>query len=255
MQLIRDDLKKRACPQRKIEPKRFLVLSFLLPVLFMGIGLILQSVHPFGDRQIMVTDFWHQYYPFLRLLHEKLQNGGSLLYTWDSGLGSNFIAMMAYYTASPLNLLTVLVPDQWLREAVTVILLFKIGFAGFFFALFLKGTFRRNDFSICLFSLMYALCSYILGYYWNIIWLDTVALLPLVILGLVYLMRDGKCRLYIAALGLSLVTNYYIGMFTCIFSVIAFLCLLAFYVPPRQIPGRIGAMAISSYYLHFLHFN
>ncbi|MGN1403563.1 MAG: YfhO family protein [Ruminococcus sp.] len=228
---------------RKKEPKRYLLLSFFIPMIFLGIGFVLQDVHPFGDRQILVTDFWHQYYPFLRLLHEKLQSGGSLLYTWDSGLGTNFLSMMAYYAASPLNLLTALVPESVLREAVTVELLLKIGFAGLFFALFLKGTFRRNDFSLCLFSVMYALCSYILGYYWNIIWLDTVALLPLVVLGLVYLVRDGKYRLYVIALGLSLFSNYYIGMFTCIFAVIAYLCLCVFYLRPRQLPGRALAMA------------
>ena len=165
-------------------------------MLFLAVGLVLQNVHPFGDQQILVVDFWHQYYPFLRLLHEKLQHGGSLLYTWDSGLGSNFVSIFAYYAASPLNLLTALVPETFLRDAVTLVLLLKVGFAGLFFACFLRGTFRRNDFSLCIFSVMYALCSYILGYYWNIIWLDTVALLPLVVLGLVYLVRDGKCRLY-----------------------------------------------------------
>lgn len=231
---------------RRKEPKIFLLLSFMIPMVFLGVGFVLQDVHPFGDRQILVVDFWHQYYPFLHLLHEKLQNGGSLLYTWDSGLGTNFLSILAYYAASPLNLLTLLVPDAILREAVTVILLLKVGFAGLFFALFLRGTFYRNDFSLCLFSVMYALCSYILGYYWNIIWLDTVALLPLVVLGLVRLVRDGKYRLYIIALGLSLVTNFYIGMFTCIFSVIAFLCLCIFYLHFKQFPGRTAAMLCGS---------
>ncbi len=93
---------------------------------------------------------------------------------------------------------------------------------------------------------MYALCSYILGYYWNIIWMDTVALLPLVVLGLVYLVRDGKYRLYVVALGLSLFTNFYIGMFTCIFAVIAYVCLCVFYLKPAQLPGRTIAMLLGS---------
>ncbi|MFR3811635.1 MAG: YfhO family protein [Ruminococcus callidus] len=128
----------------------FLLLSFGIPMLFLAVGLVLQNVHPFGDQQILVVDFWHQYYPFLRLLHEKLRSGGSLLYTWESGMGTNFLSIFAYYAASPLNLLTVLVPESILREAVTVVLLLKIGCAGLFFALFLRGTFHRDDFSICL---------------------------------------------------------------------------------------------------------
>lgn len=232
--------------QKKQNTKCWLLLSFCTPVVIMALGFALQEVFPFGDRQILVTDFWHQYYPFLRLLHEKLQHGGSLLYSWDTGLGTNFLSIFAYYAASPLNLLTIFVPEAFLREAVTLVLLLKIGFAGLFFALFLRGTFRRSDFSICIFSVMYALCSYILGYYWNIIWIDTVALLPLVVLGLVHLVRDGKYRLYMIALGLSLFTNFYIGMFTCIFAVIAYLCLCVCYLRPRQIPGRTAAMLIGS---------
>lgn len=232
-------------PHRK-QPVWFLLLSFLFPMLFLSAGFAMQHVYPLGDRQILVVDFWHQYYPFLRLLHEKLQHGGSLLYTWSSGLGSDFVSMAAYYAASPLNLLTVLVPDAWLREAVTVLLLLKVGCAGLFFALFLKGTFHRNDFSLCVFSVCYALCSYMLGYYWNIIWLDTVALLPLVILGLVRLVRDGKCRLYGIALGLSLFSNFYIGLFTCIFVCLVFPCLCVLFLRPRQVPGRILAMGVYS---------
>lgn len=228
--------------RKRNRAKGYLWIAFFVPMLLMVIGFVLQRVHPFGEQQILVMDFWHQYYPFLRLLHEKLQSGGSLLYTWESGMGSNFLSMMAYYAASPLNLLTALVPEHFLREAVTVILLLKIGFAGLFFACFLKRTFHRNDFSLCIFSVMYALCSYMLGYYWNIIWLDTVALLPLVILGLLQLVRDGKYRLYVIALGLSLLTNYYIGMFTCIFAVIAYLCLCIFYLRSRQLLGRSLAM-------------
>ena len=233
-------------PGKKGCGRLVLLLSFCIPMLLLAVGFVLQQVHPFGDRQILVTDFWHQYYPFLRLLHEKLRSGGSLLYTWDSGMGTNFLSIFAYYAASPLNLLTVLVPESILREAVTVVLLLKIGCAGLFFALFLRGTFRRDDFSICLFAVMYALCSYILGYYWNIIWMDTVALLPLVVLGLVYLVRDGKYRLYVVALGLSLFTNFYIGMFTCIFAVIAYVCLCVFYLKPAQLPGRTIAMLLGS---------
>ena len=144
-------------PGKKSCGRLVLLLSFCIPMLLLAVGFVLQQVHPFGDRQILVTDFWHQYYPFLRLLHEKLRSGGSLLYTWDSGMGTNFLSIFAYYAASPLNLLTVLVPESILREAVTVVLLLKIGCAGLFFALFLRGTFRRDDFSICLFAVICAL--------------------------------------------------------------------------------------------------
>ncbi len=204
------------------------IIAFIVPFVLMGIGFAVEKIYPFGERQFLVTDLWHQYYPFLETLHEKLQSGGSLLYSWRTGLGTNFLALMAYYCASPLNLLTIFVPQEHLREAFTVILMLKLSFAGFFMAKMLRYVFSRNDISITMFGVMFALCSYMMGYYWNVIWIDTVALLPLVMLGLVALVREGKYRTYVISLALALFTNYYIAYFICIFTVIAFFCLCLF---------------------------
>lgn len=174
---------------RKGETRVFLILSFILPFLIIWIFFIQSEVHPFGDKQILVTDLWHQYYPFFRVEHEKLQSFSSMLYSWDTGMGTNFISLLSYYAASPLNLLSVFFPIEYSREALTLFLTIKIGCAGLFFAVFLKHTFNKNDISITAFALCYALCSYIMGYYWNIIWIDTVALLPLVVLGTVKLFK------------------------------------------------------------------
>lgn len=207
---------------RKGETRIYLFLSFLLPFLIMWYFFYKSKVHPFGDQQILVTDLWHQYYPFFRVEHEKLQNLSSFLYSWESGMGTNFIALMSYYAASPLNLLAVFFPIEYSREALTLFLTVKIGCAGLFFAIFLKHVFNKNDISLPAFALCFALCNFIMGYYWNIIWMDTVALLPLVVLGTVKLYKEGKYKLYIISLALSLITSYYIGLFICIFTVMVF---------------------------------
>lgn len=195
----------------------WLFVAFFVPFLLMYGCFALAKVSPFGDEQILATDLWHQYYPFLVDFQDKLQEGGSLLWTWKSGGGTNYIALMAYYLASPLNFLSVFVPAEYLREFLAVITCVKIGCAGLFFAQFLRITFKKRDISVATFSIMYALCSFIMGYYWNVIWLDTVALLPLVVAGTIALLKDGKFKLYVIALALSVLANYYIGLFTCIF--------------------------------------
>lgn len=70
--------------------------------------------------------------------------------------------------------------------------------------------------------MMYALCSFVAGYYWNIIWLDALALLPLMLAGMVSLLREGRFRLYTLALALSLLCNYYLSFFCCIFVGLSF---------------------------------
>lgn len=195
----------------------YLFLAFFIPFILMFTAFRIAGVSPFGTNQILVTDLWHQYYPFLVDFQSKLKSGGSLLWTWKSGGGTNYAALMSYYLASPLNFLSVLVPVDKLREFLYVITCVKIGLAGCFFALFLKITFKRRDVAITAFGIMYALCAFIMGYYWNVIWLDTIALLPLVIAGTFALLRHGRFRLYIITLALSILANYYIGLFTCVF--------------------------------------
>ncbi|MBQ3329772.1 MAG: YfhO family protein [Ruminococcus sp.] len=195
----------------------YLFLAFFIPFILIFFAFKVAGVSPFGTNQILVTDLWHQYYPFLVDFQDKLQHGGSLLWTWKSGGGTNYVALMSYYLASPLNFFSVLVPADKLREFLYIITCVKIGFAGFFYALFLRITFKRKDVTVTAFGVMYALCAFIMGYYWNIIWLDTIALLPLVIAGTVALLKEGKFRLYVISLALSILANYYIGLFTCIF--------------------------------------
>lgn len=200
----------------------YFLLSFLIPFGIMLFAFGSFGVHPFGNRQILVVDLWHQYYPFFRVVREKLTEGGSFLYSWKNGMGTNFLSLISYYAASPLNWISVFFSEENVRDALMFILAAKIGFAGAFFSSFLRYTFERKDFSICVFPVMYALSSYTLGYYWNVMWFDTIALFPLVMLGIVAICREGKWKTFTIALAVSLVANYYIGFFTCIFSVFMF---------------------------------
>ncbi|NMA07934.1 MAG: YfhO family protein [Clostridiales bacterium] len=206
-------------------PRGLYTLAFFIPALLLGIAFALHGVYPFGDRQILVTDLWQQYYPFLASLCRKLRAGESLLYSWDIGMGINYIALAAYYLASPLNLLLALLPETMLREGVTLLLLVRVGLAGVTITALLQEIEPRDDRLPAVFGAMFALCAFILGYYWNIIWLDAFALMPLVMLGLLRLTRSGKWTLYTFALGLCVFTNYYIGYGVCLFTLLAFVCL------------------------------
>ncbi len=201
----------------------FVVLSFIIPFLIMLIVFIKAGMHPAGDNQILVIDCWHQYFPFISEMQDKLQNGGSLLYSLRSGWGQNFLGIMSYYTASPLNFLALLIPEAYIRDFLALFVCIKIGCAGLFMGMFLKNVFKRNDFSIVLFSIPYALCAYLMGYYWNIMWLDTVALMPLVALGVHYLIKDGKFKLYTISFAVAFFSNFYIGFFLCIFIALFFI--------------------------------
>lgn len=211
-------------PLRRSPMERLpLFLSFCLPFLISGIALMIAGLYPFGDGQILAHDGWHQYYPFFRAFREKLLTGGSLQYTWDVGAGTGYVSLFAYYLASPLNLLALLVPASLLRELFAFLTVLKLGLAGLFFGVYLKIVYRKNDIAIPFFATLYAFCAWACGYYWNLMWLDVFALLPLLVAGTVCLLREGKFRLYVCALALSLWCNYYLAYFSCIFVLLCFL--------------------------------
>ena len=240
---------------------RFILLSFIVPFVIMAVGFAAYDIAPFGifktmvdsvahglaqifpswgidtpkpdwsnpwgDKQMLVIDLWHQYYPFLVELHEKLQSGGSLLHSWVIGMGSNFILVMSYYLLSPLNFLSVIVPEAWLVEYLALITVIKIACMGGFTAIAFRIITKRNDLSLVVFSMMFSFCAFNMGYYWCVIWLDSAALLPLCVAGTVALLRDGKFRLFTISLALAIICNYFIGLFICVavfFTAIGYEC-------------------------------
>ena len=211
-------------PQMRKFKCNYTLLAFLMPLLGMCGVMLIRGFIPFGDTSMLYSDMYHQYYPFFLSFRKALLSGESLLYNWSVGMGVDYLGLIAYYLASPLNLLSVLVPEGLLLEYFSLLMPVKLGFAGLFFAIFLKKMFGKNDLSIAVFGTMYGLCAWALGYHWNIMWLDTFALLPLVVLGAVSLLHEGKFVLYTLTLFLSVFSNYYIGLFTCIFVALIFIC-------------------------------
>lgn len=196
---------------------KLIFVAFMIPVLIVLMAFMVIGIYPFGDAQIAVIDMYHQYVPFLSELQYKLQEGGSLFYTWHGAGGSNFWNLMAYYGASPLNLLLAIFPKKLLMEGITLILLIKIGLAGSFMAIYLRYIGRRCDMVTVSFSTLYALCSYVMAYYWCIMWMDAVMLLPLCILGLNRVIDDGRAVMYVVSLALVVFSNYYMAIMVCIF--------------------------------------
>ena len=186
--------------------------------------MIVKGLCPFGDSAMLYSDAYHQYYPFFLAFRRAIHSGESLLYSWDVGLGMDYLGLIAYYLASPLNLLSVILPESWMLPYFSLLVPLKLGLASMFFALFLKKVFDTEDIGLALFGSFYGLCAWALAYLWNIMWLDTFALLPLVVLGMVSLLTKRKFLLYTLTLFLSIWANYYVGFFTCVFLLLIFFC-------------------------------
>lgn len=94
-----------------IKRNRDLYLAFLIPFAIMASVCIARGIYPFGNQCFLHIDMYHQYCPFMAEFLDRLQEGGSLMYAWELGLGSDFMGLYAYYLASPMNWLVFLVPE------------------------------------------------------------------------------------------------------------------------------------------------
>ncbi len=202
-----------------------LLASFLLPLLIIFILCIERGIFPFGERSMLRMDMWHQYCPFYTELLNKLQSGESLMYSFHVGMGSDFISLIAYYLASPVNVLLLIWPKGYIIEFMSITIALRIAFCGFTFAYYLKRHFAVNHFIISFFGLAYAFCGFIAAYSYNIMWLDCVMLAPLIVLGLEQLVKEKKGGLYYGTLAFSIFSNYYISIIICIFLLLYFLIL------------------------------
>lgn len=208
------------------EKKYIYLLSFFIPILILLSIYIARGIYPFGDRMYLARDMYHQYAPFFSEFHNKLTNGGSLTYSWNIGLGTNFTGLYAYYLASPLNWLLLLFKREHLIEVMSLFIILKISLSSVTCTYYLRKNYNRRDLIGVVISLFYALSAYIAAYAWNIMWLDCIVLLPLIILGVEKLVKENDGKLYLITLGLSIISNYYISYMICIYLVLYFLLLL-----------------------------
>ena len=202
------------------------VLAFALPFLILWVAYAVRGVFPFGDRHILTVDLYHQYAPFLAELRRKILSGDTLFFTWQAGLGIGFLPLFAYYLASPLNIILVLFPPAYLAEAVLTLTLVKVGLSGLTFQLYLKKRYQLDSPLTLSTAVAYALSSYTIAYSWNIMWLDTLILLPVVILGLVRLVQDRRSALFVLSFGMTILVNFYTAFFVGLFVGLYFIVLL-----------------------------
>ncbi len=185
---------------------------------------------------MLTVDCYHQYAPFLVAFRDKILSGDSLFYSWNDGLGQEYYAAYANYTASPLNILAIFATAKTIPVFIGILTCIRAGLASVFMTMFLSANDnKRIDNVTVVFASAYALCGWYISYFWNIMWCDAVVLLPLVMLGLRRLLLDRRIDLYAISLAVLIYSNYYAGYFVCLFLVMfAPVYYLALYQPSKD---------------------
>ena len=181
------------------------------------------ELFPFGEKTILRMDLYHQYGPLFAELYDRVTNLQSFFYSWRTGLGSPFMGNFYNYLSSPSMIFMLLFGHENMPEAIASMIVAKAALAAAAFTYYLKKSHNQHNFSSAAFGVLYAMCGYFVAYYWNVMWIDTMAYFPLIILGIENIINKRSPKLYIPMLALALITNYYMGYMVCIFSVIYFI--------------------------------
>lgn len=202
---------------------KWLLITFFVSLLVVSIIYTLKHIAPFGNNSMLDVDFYHQYGPLLNELYDRVKAGENLLYSFNTGGGIPFYRNFLNYLSSPFNIIMFLFKKEDIVMSFSIIIGLKAVFASCTMAYYLKNTFKKDNFLICIFGLLYAFSGYFCAYYWNIMWLDGMVFLPLIMYGINKIVDDKKPLFYTIFLAIMLFANYFIGYMICIFSVFYFL--------------------------------
>lgn len=199
--------------------KRY-IYAFFIPIIVLLLSFLILGIYPFGDKSIIVIDSNTQYTEFITYFRSILLGNNNFLYTFSATLGQNFISLLGYYLMSPFNILSIFFKPYNMKLFMTIIILLKIGLCSLTMEIYISKTYKNVN---ILFSICYGLMMYNIMYMYHLMWLDSLIMFPLVVVGIDYIFNKKSPVLYIVSLGLSIIFNYYIGFIICITSLIYFI--------------------------------
>lgn len=226
--------------------------AFAIPLLLTLIAYIGFDVFPFGKRSVLTLDLNGQYIYYFEGLRDAFWGDGSIFYNWSRNLSGGFMGIIGYYLASPFTLIVMLMPRSLILEAVMIMQICKVGAAGAAFCIYAQRSKKLSGIPAVTFSTAYAMMSYVVIQLINPMWIDGPIFLPLIILGVEYLIDDGRKINFIIPTALMFIANFYIGFMVAIFVAIYFVYYLFFgtnrkFRDVSEYAKTCGVMAISTF--------
>lgn len=196
---------------------RFIIPS-IITIIILLVLFYFQGLYPFTDNSIVQVDADYQFIPVLYRIYDFLHGNGNIIYD-DIGLGNNiYISMIIQGSIfSPLSLLLYFTSRSNIPCFFNIILIIKMCLLSLTTYIYINSKYKINEYYKIVFSVLYTFCGWILLNYFNIMWLDSVILFPLIIMYLEKLLKNGKYFGYIITLSLSLMISYYISYFILLF--------------------------------------
>ena len=201
-------------------------LVWLFPPIIVAIAMLVflraRGFYPFGDITISWGDMDQQTIPLLLDYKRILSGQEGLFFNTKTAGGMNFFGVFFFFISSPFSFLVAFVDEEKVALFVNILVMLKMCAVACTASVYLYKKYPKNAFLNIVLSVLYAYSGYTMYYYQNMMWLDVMALFPILLLGLERL-KEGKRTLFIIALSACLFVNFYLS-----YMIVVFLLLYAF---------------------------
>lgn len=213
--------------------------AFCLPVAILVLVMAYLGITPFGDITVLIWDAKIQYKDYLGYTWDVLHGNAGNQYAFSKSLGGGIVGILGYYCSSFLNLFLFFFKKSQIPLFMAFAMILRMGLSGVTCNHYLFKRFNLNYPQRLLISTAYALCEYNVYYCRNCMWLDGVIFLPIVALGIWYVVKELRSGVLCWAIGTSIICNWYTGYMLCYFAFILFLTeLLYSYCDKERGDGR-----------------
>ena len=217
------------------------VMAFFVPVILLYIAYAIFGLTPFGERSVLCLDLNGQYIYYFEAIRDAFWGDGSLLYNWTRNLSGDYSGIIGYYLASPFTLIVMLLPRTMILTSMLIMILCKLGAASTTMCYYLRKSKHLSPLLAVTVSIGFGMCAYGVIQTIDPMWLDGLVFLPLIALGVEYLVDDGRKLNYIIPLAMICIANFYIGFMCCIFT--AFYFFAYAFLATDKVKFRVDALA------------
>ena len=204
------------------------VIAFLLPWVLIVVHSIIRESWLMGKGSILSADAGNVYYGMYTELWNKVHQGGSLFYSWNAGLGTDFLVNLFQYMMSPFTILLLLVPKSGIADMLQAVMVLKWSFAAVTMNYYFMHTkhnkipYHKKLMSLIL-ALAFCFSNTLIQNLSHISWGDVWILFPLLLL-LEEKMAEGTGfkRFYIC-LSVMIICNFRLSISVILFLIIWYL--------------------------------
>ncbi len=203
--------------KQKLRSNLCLVIPPLLTIAILLLTFVIKGVYPFGESNVSYYDMNQAYVSLYARNYEIFHGQESLIYDWFEGAGSDMTSTYPEISLHPINWVFFFLKPEYVLHFMALFLLIKLVITSFNISLYLKKVFVIPLPMQVALSMIYTFSGYLLQFYTNTFFVDSMVFLPILMLALRHMFSKGSGLPYLLALFFELVTQPYLGIMTLIF--------------------------------------